>query len=472
MRWPKIIQGGMGIGVSGHRLARAVSMLGQLGVVSGTAIDVIMVRRLQDGDLDGSMRRALAHFPDTDFAERVVADYFIEGGKSPEAPYRSLTMYTAHSSIERQKLIVAANFAEVFLAKEGHSNPVGINFLEKIQIPMLPSLYGAMLAGVDFVLIGAGIPREIPKALDALACHTMATLKLHVEGAPADKSWRLEFDPRQIVHNEPQRLKRPCFLAIVASATLAAALSKEGSGVDGFVVEGPTAGGHNAPPRGPMKLNALGEPVYGPKDDLDFAKMRALKRPFWLAGSYGSAEKLGFALAQGAAGIQVGTPFAFCEESGIDPSIKQEVLSMALEEQAKVLTAPKASPAGFPFKMANVRSSVFQDDVYAARPRLCDIGLLRRPYMKSDGSLGYRCPAEPEDAFIKKGGEVCDTCERRCLCNGLSATVGFAQRQRDGYVEAPLVTAGDDLVNVTRYLKPDALTYGARDVIEKILPNI
>jgi len=38
---PRIIQGGMGIAVSDWRLARAVSRLGQLGVVSGTAIDSI-----------------------------------------------------------------------------------------------------------------------------------------------------------------------------------------------------------------------------------------------------------------------------------------------------------------------------------------------------------------------------------------------------------------------------------------------
>ena len=46
---------------------------------------------------------------------------------------------------------------------------VGINLLTKIQAPTLPSLYGAMLAGVDAVLMGAGIPREIPKVLDRLA---------------------------------------------------------------------------------------------------------------------------------------------------------------------------------------------------------------------------------------------------------------------------------------------------------------
>ena len=42
--------------------------------------------------------------------------------------------------------------------------------------------------------------------------------------------------------------------------------------------------------------------------------------PFWLAGGYGSAEKLKEALAEGAAGIQVGTAFAFCDEFHIEIS--------------------------------------------------------------------------------------------------------------------------------------------------------
>ncbi len=46
-RLPLIIQGGLGVAVSNWRLARAVSALGQLGVVSGTAIDQVVVRRSQ-----------------------------------------------------------------------------------------------------------------------------------------------------------------------------------------------------------------------------------------------------------------------------------------------------------------------------------------------------------------------------------------------------------------------------------------
>ena len=80
-------------------------------------------------------------------------------------------------SRERQQLTMLANFVEIFLAREGHDGIVGINLLTKVQMPTLPSLYGAMLAGVDYVLMGAGIPREIPGVLDALAQHSTVLLR-------------------------------------------------------------------------------------------------------------------------------------------------------------------------------------------------------------------------------------------------------------------------------------------------------
>jgi NAD(P)H-dependent flavin oxidoreductase YrpB (nitropropane dioxygenase family) len=71
-------------------------------------------------------------------------------------------MYKQVVSAARHRVTILANFVEVFLAKEDHAGVVGINLLTKVQMPNLPSLYGAMLAGVDYVIMGAGIPREIP----------------------------------------------------------------------------------------------------------------------------------------------------------------------------------------------------------------------------------------------------------------------------------------------------------------------
>jgi len=152
---PIIIQEGMGAGVSNWRLANAVSQIGKLGVVSETALDQIFSRRLQDGDPGGHMRRGLDHFPVPEMAERLWRRHYIPGGKSESESYKTLPKHTKDSSRELIELCIVANFVEVFLASEGHHNPVGINYLEKIQIPHLPSLCGVMLAGVGYVLMGA-----------------------------------------------------------------------------------------------------------------------------------------------------------------------------------------------------------------------------------------------------------------------------------------------------------------------------
>src|SRR6186713_3342344 len=108
--YPTIIQGGMGTGVSSWRLARAVSSLGQLGVVSGTALDQIFARRLQDGDPGGEMRHGLAHFPFPEVTERILSSYYIPGGRAPGTPYKSIPMPTREGSRDFQELCIAANF--------------------------------------------------------------------------------------------------------------------------------------------------------------------------------------------------------------------------------------------------------------------------------------------------------------------------------------------------------------------------
>src|SRR5215471_1824287 len=120
---PVIIQGGMGAGVSNWRLARAVSQLGQLGVVSGTALDQILARRLQDGDPGGHMRRAIDHFPVPEIAERIWERYYIPGGRAASKPYRPLPLHEKDNPAEVVELFIVSNFVEVWLAREGHRNP-------------------------------------------------------------------------------------------------------------------------------------------------------------------------------------------------------------------------------------------------------------------------------------------------------------------------------------------------------------
>lgn len=468
--YPLIIQGGMGIAVSNWNLARAVSAAGQLGVVSGTALAVVLSRRLQLGDPGGHMRRALAQFPVPAVARRVLDDHYVPGGKPGAAPFRRLSLPGVQPARALVELTVAANFAEVFLAREGQRGPVGVNFLEKVQFPALPSIYGAMLAGVDYVLMGAGIPMGIPGVLDRFAADEPAELRLDVGGSAPGRPFLARFDPRAFGGGAAPRLKRPRFLGIVSSGTLATTLARKASGrVDGFVIEGAVAGGHNAPPRGPLQLDGAGEPVYGERDRPDLATFRGLGLPFWLAGAFGRPGGVADALALGAAGVQAGTAFAACEESGLTGELKERIIALSRAGLARVFTDPKASPTGFPFKVMQVEGTLSEAGTYEERPRTCNLGYLRRAFQLADGTLRYRCPAEPVDEYVRKGGQGEETVGRKCFCNGLLSAVGLARGDGARPDEPALLTAGGAVGDVARFLKPGRRTYSAADVIERLL---
>ena len=473
MKLPVIIQGGLGVAISNWTLAKVVSRLGQLGVVSGTGINRVLASRLADGDLGGHMRRALESLPLPEVVQNILGRYYIPGGKAPAAPYKSPPAYTVNPPISLDQLTALANYVEVFLAKESHNGLVGINLLEKVQMPNLASLYGAMLAGVDYVLMGAGIPTQVAGILDKLAHHEPVSYRLDVHGARPDDNVRTHFDPERIfpgIARLSGQLKRPKFLPIISSAPLAQALLRRSEGaIDGFVVEGPTAGGHNAPPRGALKLSDKGEPIYGERDVVDLEKMKPFGLPFWFAGGYGNPQQVKNVLAAGATGVQVGTAFALCDESGMEASLKQSVLRQVLDEAVAVFTSPNASPTGFPFKVAQVPGTLSDPELYAARNRICDLGFLRVIFRKDDGSLNYRCSAEPVDDYVRKGGKLEDTVGRACLCNNLMATAGYPQRRKDGAMERSLVTSGDDLVMMGQFVPAGKTSYSAEDVVRYLL---
>ena len=470
---PVIIQGGMGAGVSNWRLAQAVSSQGQLGVVSGTALDQILVRRLQDGDPGFHMRRGLDAFPFPALAEPIWQKYFIPGGRAPNTPYRNAPQHAKDNPYDVTALCIVSNFVEVYLARQGHSNPVGINYLEKIQTANLPCIYGAMLAGVGYVLMGAGIPLKIPGVLDRLTQHLPTEYALHVAGALDTDDNLMRFNPLDFIPAPQSALRRPKFLSIVSSNTLATTMLRKANGrVDGFIIEMPSAGGHNAPPRGKLQLSETGEPIYTERDHVDLAKLRELNVPFWLAGSFGRAEKLREALAEGAAGVQVGTAFEFADESGLDSNLKKAILTQVIDGWVQPFTDPLASPTGFPFKVVNLEGTDVQPEPYTQRPRICDLGFLRQPYRTEEGTIGYRCPSEPLSLFLSKGGNIADTVGRKCLCNALLANIGQAQVRGSHHIEPPLVTAGDDLNYVASFLQEDKNSYSAADVIAALLQPV
>jgi NAD(P)H-dependent flavin oxidoreductase YrpB (nitropropane dioxygenase family) len=478
---PVVIQGGMGMAVSSWTLAKTVAQTGQLGVVSGIALDTVLARRLQDGDPDGDIRRALAHFPEPTFVAPVLERYFRPDGRADGVSYLPVPKLSLTPSAAQQELAILGNFVEVWLAKEGHFGLVGINYMEKVQLATPAAMLGALLAGVDYVLMGAGIPREIPQLLRDLVAGRSATLTIDVHGSDAVHT--VTIDPaallgealldRLLTGDGLPRLRRPQFLAIVSAHMLAFYLARDADiRPDGFVIEGPTAGGHSAPPRGRMLLDDAEQPVYGERDYADLTKIAALGLPFWLAGGYGQPERVREALAVGAAGVQVGTLFALSRESGLTDPLREQIVRRLGDAQLTVLNSAATSPTGFPFKVAQLAGSISDTGSAAARTRLCDLSYLREPYERTDGSVGFRCPAEPVHMYVRKGGDVADTVGRACLCNALTATVGLGQVRATGYVEPPLVTLGSDMDGATALFADHPGGWDAADVVEWLLGDV
>ncbi|HPZ48523.1 MAG TPA: nitronate monooxygenase [Propionibacteriaceae bacterium] len=469
-RRPVLIQGGMGIAVSSWQLAREVSRLGQLGVVSGTALDGVVARRLQDGDEGGHIRRALRHFPSPAMADRILSAYFLPEGRQgkPYRPHPTMSIDPGRNAIE---LAVIGNFVEVWLAKEGHDGVVGINLLEKVQTSTLTATFGAMLADVDYVIMGAGIPKEMPQLVTDFAAGRTGHYTIDVHNAT--KTYRASLDPVAVMGDELPTLNRPDFLAIVSLHVLASYLNRNDQiRPDGFIVEGPKAGGHSATPRGKMTLNEAGEPIYGPKDDADIRAMVEIGLPFWLAGTYGTADKVREAIDLGAQGVQAGTVFALCEDSGLRPSLRDAMLSKLRVGSLVVKNDPLASPTGFPFKVAQVPGTQSEDEVYQARERICDLGYLRSPVERPDGSVQMRCASEPVHMYMKKGGDAAETDGRKCLCNALMANIGLGQQRKNGYVEQPALTLGQDLTGPEALIEQHPQGWTARDAVTWLLSDV
>ena len=431
MQLPIIIQGGMGIGVSSAPMANAVANCGQLGVVSGTAIDSVIARRLQDGDASGEVRWALAKFPDQDAVSEILERYFVE----------------------------------VTLAKRNCLGTIGINFLEKIQLATPASVFGAILADVDYILMGAGIPADIPQLITDLLAGSKVQFKIKVEGS--ESPHHLSFDPSIIKGVDFSSLRRPHFLAIVSSHILANYLARdEATRPDGFVIEGPTAGGHNAPPRAKEHLSADGQVAFSEKDLADIEKVKAVGLPFWLAGGYGTPQKVKEALELGATGVQVGSLFALAKESGLTDDLREEVLRQIDHGHLEVRTEPKTSATGFPFKVVEIKGTATDPEVYAARDRKCDLGYLRSPFLRPDGGIGYRCSGEPIKTFEFKGGGVGEADNVKCLCNALMTNIGLGQVRWGTYHEPALLTLGSDLAGAAELNELHSGCWSSANVVE------
>jgi nitronate monooxygenase len=507
----KLIQGGMGVAVSNWRLAKTVAMERPgvtAGTVSGTGLDWVYVRLLQIGDPEGHVRRAMTAF-DTLFGVKIGKNiydrYFIEGGKSPtdrfknaprqivrgpdgsnliSAPVQPVKPVALKLSKNIVELLILTGFAEVWLAKEGHNGNIFINFLKKVELPLIYTMYGAMLAGVNGIIVGAGNPDGLPAITSRLANHEPVNIDLSVMYREPGESFYVPFNPITIADGKlaQKPLQRPAFLGIASLENLVLSLAQSQSEApDGFIIEHHTAGGHNAGPQGPLQTDGLGQPIYGSSDEPDLKAIRNIGLPFWLAGGYGSHEKLQQALELGATGVQVGSIFAVAEETGMKHSFRDAILDELKngKKDTDLVHTTLFSPTGFPFKVVQLDDTLANQTVYGTRVRVCDIGLLEqrglsKPDENGKRQLFQRCPAAPIESFTKKRGLLRNTEDRRCLCNGLLSSAGLGQisiHNGETFEEPAIVTLGNNLEGIRRLSSEGQKPYRVRDVVNDILDH-
>ena len=333
-----LVQGGMGIGVSLHPLASAVAAAGGLGLLSSAGLDRIVSCRIG----------------------RKVGTY------------------------EAVRIEVAAAKARGGFA--------GINIMVALQRDFEASVRGAIDAGADAIVSGAGLP-------------------LSLSGIQAPRGTAL--------------------VPIVSSARALDLICRRWERLhyrpDAVVLEGPLAGGHLGFRADQVELeeNTL-ESLLPPVKETARAHGDF---PLIVAGGIYSHEDVRRFLALGADGVQMGTRFLATEESSASPAYKRAIVR-ARSEDMIVATAP-GSPCGLPFRVLR-ESPIYQSALVRARPPRCDKGYV---LLKDAQGRYARCAA-------KESNERCF-----CICDGLFSAAGY-----DAGRDEPLYTAGTVAARIDRIL--------------------
>ena len=144
---PRLIQAGMGVRISGARLANAASRLGALGVVSGAALRHVVIEEIRAGNEE--VLRIAKRFPVSRYVDDLLA--WAPGGPKWSRPAPVDEVDPARAGLP-QRLSTIAAFVEVMRAKEGHQGKVGVNVMWKCTLTVLPTILGAMLAGSDALI--------------------------------------------------------------------------------------------------------------------------------------------------------------------------------------------------------------------------------------------------------------------------------------------------------------------------------
>ncbi|MGA0610936.1 NAD(P)H-dependent flavin oxidoreductase [Caldimonas sp. KR1-144] len=270
-----IVQGGMGVGVSAHRLAGSVAAHGAVGTISSV-----------------DLRR---HHPDLLARSR-------ELGPGPE----------------KKRVIDAANLEalqrEIAAARKLSQGRglLAVNVMRAVG-EYAPSVRTALEAGIDAVVVGAGLPLDLP----------------------------------ELAREHPRALLVPILSDARGVALVVKKWERRQRLPDAIVIEHPgLAGGH----LGAAKVDDLRDPRFDFErvipQTIEFLRSAGIERevPLIAAGGVRRFEDIARLQSLGAAAVQLGTPFVATEECDADPVFKR-VLAEARDEDLVEFVSVAGLPA-------------------------------------------------------------------------------------------------------------------------------
>lgn len=446
--------------ISGSRLTGAAGKRGCLGTVALTGTDQRWL--LAGANDDPRLKEALKRFPYQDLVRE-----FWEIVKDVPRPWRGFrwefAQTTGSDTIEacrkNEVLAIIGAWVEVTLAFDiaGEDADIGVNLMWELSQAFLPYLYGALLANAKYIMVGAGIPRNLAGIVTDL-CHHCATdreltvsLVDNAKGLGYLSSYKIQFDPSKYVEGNPPMIELPTVAPIISSNILIRVVSEllqeyDPKKVAVYAELPDNSGGHHMNPRGAGHGEEV-VAVYGERDYGGFERLLeeliSQKIPLWIGGDFCNPKGLAEARALGAEVVLGGTVFALSSDSGMRNDYRLTALKLIEDDKFKVEIRKDVSPAGLAFSVANVSGT--ECDM----PHACTIGLLLRFYQLPDegGALGTRCSAEPMVSFESKGGHLQFGRPTFCLCRRLMSTAGFPAIQ-GGKEDLGIVTLSGGLRNI------------------------
>ena len=274
-----IVQGGMGVGISAHRLAGSVAALGAVGTISSV-----------------DLRR---HHPDLMERTRGLA------------PGAAATL-AAKLAINEANLEALEREIRAARTLSGGRGLLAINVMRAVS-EYGPSVTRALECGIDAVVVGAGLPLDLPELAQDHPAALLVPILSDARGV-------------QLVVRKWERKKRL---------------------PDAIVIEHPRlAGGH----LGAAKVADLNDPRFEFENvipqSIEFLRAAGIegKVPLIAAGGIRCFEDIARMQALGAAAVQLGTPFAVTLECDAHAEFKR-VLAQAREEDMVEFTSVAGLPA-------------------------------------------------------------------------------------------------------------------------------